>query len=505
MLAGRPERVARPFFMPAKLDRCVQKVMAEGYAEENAYAICNAAIEGSRRPDGTSDSIWQLASETVNEMTSRHFIFSQLSVDNLAPGKAFDGLTVVETLDMNGRPVTVTAEELPIYLANTKAAIAAAVGQSGELVGLPIDAGKTGNHDKGDAGGWIIGVELAGNVLRLIPKWTELGKDLIQKSIRRYFSATVDTVNKVILGGTLTNWPAVRDAQGKMLLRPIELSEGIYVAEAAMDEEMVKQVKQAFIDSIAAEYPDEAPEVMSVDETGIVCKLSDGVYRVPYTMDANGPVFAPRDQWETVEPTVIEAAMRFLSGLFRKQSPRKEKEMKLSDLTQAERETLVTELAAKLQTTNSGQLSELAAKLIKDTREQALTEFRQQAERVQREGGIAELSTRLVQGSPDAPRGLKNVTADDLQKHLTALPADESKFFGDLLTGIVKDGLVEFSELGHGKKMSTLQPVPEFAKASLAAALKAGATAAQYFELAGLGDPKHYDLTPFAPANGKEK
>jgi len=440
---------------------------------------------------------------------TRHFLFSQLSTANLAPGKAFDGLTVVETLDMNGRPVTVTAEELPLYLANTQAAIKAAVGQSGEVVGLPIDAGKTGDHDKGDAGGWIVGVELAGNVLRLVPKWTELGKELISKSIRRFFSATADTVNKVILGGTLTNWPAVRDAQGKMLLRPIELSKSLYeLAEAAMDEEMMKQIGQAFVDSMMAAYPDEQHEVVEVADGYLICKSDDGLHKVPYTMSKTGPVFAPREEWETIEPTVVEAAMKFLNGLFKKPQFRKEREMKLSGLTQAERETLVTELAAKLQTTNSGQLSELAAKLIKDTREQALTEFRQQAERVQREGGIAELSARLVQGSLEAPRGLKNVTADDLQKHLTALPSDEAKYFSDLLGGIVRDGLVEFTELGHGRKMTTLQPVPDFAKASLIAALKAGSTPAKYFELAGLGDPAHYDLTPFAsakPANGKGK
>lgn len=442
-------------------------------------------------------------------MTRSNFLFSQLSAANLIPGKAFDGLTIVETLDMNGRPVTVTAEELPIYLANTKAAIQAAVGQSGEVVGLPIDAGKTGDHDKGDAGGWIVGVELAGNVLRLVPKWTELGKDLISKSIRRFFSATVDTVNKVILGGTLTNWPAVRDAQGKMLLRPIELSQSLYeLAEVAMDEEMMKQIGQAFIEQMTAAYPDEQHEVLEVADGYLICKSTAGLYKVPYTMSETGPTFAPREEWETIESTVIEAAMKFFGGLFKKpqRKERKESTMKLSDLTQAERETLVAELAAKLQTTNTGQLSELAAKLVKDTREQALTEFRQEAERVQREGALAELSVRLMQGSPEAPRGLKNVTAADLQKHLSALPADEAKFFGDLLTGIVKDGLVEFSETGHGRKVTTLQSVPDFAKASLTSALNAGAKPERFFELAGLGDPAHYDLTPFmSKDNGKEK
>jgi len=33
--------------MPAKLDRCVNDVKAEGKSEDSAYAICNASIEES--------------------------------------------------------------------------------------------------------------------------------------------------------------------------------------------------------------------------------------------------------------------------------------------------------------------------------------------------------------------------------------------------------------------------------------------------------------------------
>jgi hypothetical protein len=37
----------------------------------------------------------------------------------------------------------------------------------------------------------------------------------------------VDTENKTILGGSLTNWPASRNAKGQILLRPVELSQSI--------------------------------------------------------------------------------------------------------------------------------------------------------------------------------------------------------------------------------------------------------------------------------------
>ncbi|HEY4722119.1 MAG TPA: hypothetical protein VII92_09750 [Anaerolineae bacterium] len=447
-------------------------------------------------------------------MTHSHFVFAQLSVSNLTPGKAFDGLTVVETHDMNGRSVKVEPADLAIYLKNTQAAIAAAKSATGEIVGLPIDAGATGDHDKGDAGGWIVGAELAGNVLRLIPKWTELGVELITKSIRRFFSATVDVENKVILGGTLTNWPAVRDAQGKMLLRPIELSKSLYeLAEAAqMDQAMMDSIKQAFMDQMMATYPDQQHEVVEVADGYLICKSEDSVHKVTFKMGEGGPTFAPRDQWETVETNVVEAAMKFLGGLFKKPQ-RKESEMKFSELNQADRKTLAAEVLAELQGTGAGDLRELASKLIKDTREQALAEFRQQADAANRQSKIAELSVQLIEGTTDMPRGLKNVTADDLAKHLNALPADESKFFSALLAGIVKDGLVEFSEKGHGRKQTTLQPVPDWATVQLKRVIEVGETqkdtetrVAKYFELSGLGDPKHYDLTSFVKSgNGKDK
>ncbi len=32
--------------VPEKLDKCVKKLMEEGYTEKEAFAICKAAIEG---------------------------------------------------------------------------------------------------------------------------------------------------------------------------------------------------------------------------------------------------------------------------------------------------------------------------------------------------------------------------------------------------------------------------------------------------------------------------
>jgi hypothetical protein len=125
--------------------------------------------------------------------------------------------------------VVINKDDMSDYLDNTLEAINATKERDGgEVVGLPIDIQ---GHNKDDAAGWIVGAELEGNTIRLIPKWTEIGLDAIEKGIRRFFSATIDTKNKVILGGTLTNWPATRDKKGNILLSPIELSSGIYKIE----------------------------------------------------------------------------------------------------------------------------------------------------------------------------------------------------------------------------------------------------------------------------------
>jgi len=167
---------------------------------------------------------------------STGFLYTDLA--NLIDGRPFDGLTPGVFLDGLGQKVTVEAADLPIIVSNTQLAIEATKTENGEVVGLPIDAR---NHDKGDAAGWIVGCELEGNVIRLIPRWTEKGIELISKGIQRFFSATLDLTHKVFYGGTLTNWPATRDKRGKILLRPIELSQQLLQMEEVMTEELKEE------------------------------------------------------------------------------------------------------------------------------------------------------------------------------------------------------------------------------------------------------------------------
>jgi len=211
-----------------KMDECVKAVTDSGESEESSVAICYDAIangelgrltdlgftlddfepkEPEQEKEPPKDLAWKLSAALVD-------------------GRDFDGMAEGEFTDMFGREVRLIGEYFSEYASNTNAAIMATKTDSGEIVGLPIDAQ---GHDNGDGAGWIVAVQHivrdGVNILRFTPKWTEIGKSLISGGIRRFFSPTVDPSNRIVLGGSLTNWPATRTKKGATILRPIELSQ----------------------------------------------------------------------------------------------------------------------------------------------------------------------------------------------------------------------------------------------------------------------------------------
>ena len=162
----------------------------------------------------------------------KNFIFTDIGAE-LDYVKQMDGLAAGTFVSMYGDEVTFATEDLPTYIANSKRVINSTKTESGQIVGLPIDQDA---HDHMGGAGWIIGMELdsARNVIVFTVNWTEIGLELISKNIRRFFSPSVDIQNKVILGGSLTNYPATRDAAGRILLRPVELSQSQSLKEFDM-------------------------------------------------------------------------------------------------------------------------------------------------------------------------------------------------------------------------------------------------------------------------------
>jgi hypothetical protein len=160
----------------------------------------------------------------------KSFVFVDLAEQTDGP-KPFDGMAVGVFTDMRGRPVVIKREELPVYVANTQAALASTADSSGRVIGFPIDAL---NHNHGEAAGWIVGVQLSDrseDIIQFIPRWNERGLSLINGDIMRFFSPNLDLETKTITGGSLTNYPASRTRNGQILLKPIELSEQMYAGE----------------------------------------------------------------------------------------------------------------------------------------------------------------------------------------------------------------------------------------------------------------------------------
>lgn len=156
----------------------------------------------------------------------------------------FDGLAAshdVAFVSMSGEELFIEPEDLAAYIANGQAVIESTRTSSGDVIGLPID--KDGHDHKGGAG-WIKGFELDNtrNIIKFLVEWTSEGADLIKNNLRRFFSPSVDPINKVIMGGSLTNWPATRNSMGQLLLRPIELSQSMKGITMPTLEETLAQI-----------------------------------------------------------------------------------------------------------------------------------------------------------------------------------------------------------------------------------------------------------------------
>lgn len=178
------------------------------------------------------------------------FTFTELSNDG-EDAHYIDGMSASPEghpfISMSGAEVEIKAEDLQSYIDNTMPIIESTRTEKGEIVGLPIDANK---HDHLGGAGWIVGLELdkARNVVRFLVKWTKEGTDLITGNIRRFFSPSIDTENKTILGGSMTNWPGTRNDKGQILLRPVELSQSIKEIDMA---ETLKEILDNFTAKVA--------------------------------------------------------------------------------------------------------------------------------------------------------------------------------------------------------------------------------------------------------------
>lgn len=406
-----------------------QKCKDEGGedCEEQAFRIANGKIK-SEEP------------ESEGEMSVGFLV----ELETKDVNRPFDALTIGEFTDMYGRDVKIDEKVISKIAENTKAAIAASRDEEGELVGLPIDSL---NHDKGVAAGWIVDAEFVSPVLRLTPRWTDLGRDLIGSGVLRFFSATLDLKNGVLLGGTLTNWPAVRGKDGKMILKAIALSQGDETENLLggnnMDKEVVEtsnpvtldQVKDLVAETVRAELTQALRDALPKTETA---KNGDGGEKI--------------DLVKLLE----------LDGV-------------ADEFVQASKEQLI-EMQAQM-------------------KQKALAEAAQMLAEVRREGRITEFAAKVTAGNASVPRGLP-VDPAVLRKFMLSIPHEKQVELEAILENIWQNGFVEFSELGDAGRGRALKQLPAyFAKKLDDGELKVSDLSAPFMQGAFDGDVSEYDLS----------
>ena len=399
------------------------------------------------------------ASERVEggDMMRSNVLFIELE-SALVEGRAFDALVSGSYTDMLGREIEFKAGELTDFVANTQAAIDATKAESGEIVGLPIDAR---NHEHGNAAGWIVGVELAGGIIRVVPKWTEIGRELISKGIQRFFSASVDVANKVILGGTLTNWPATRDKAGRIQLRPIELSEQLReIVQSDDSQEVINMADKNTPEAVQPELLPAAP-VATVDLAAMREQIKKELL-AEFQVKTDGDDATKRLN----EAVKLEAFAD------------------VADLSQAREEMLAQMQAALLSEYNRMQAN--AGNMLADMMRQ-----------IKRDQHIAEFSQRVVSGTEQRPYGLP-VGQEEVETFLLSLNDKQREAAESILTRTHETGLVHFGELGHGKRINgtaTLEPVYS---STLATWVSEGNSIREFFVInPELGEMGQYNLDEF--------
>lgn len=253
-----------------------------------------------------------------------NLLFVELSLEDVSnSGRYIDGVAPGTFTDMHGRVVTIEKTSMSELVRNTLEMIESTRSEGGELVGLPVDGN---NHDKGDAAGWIIGAVEENGIVRLLVNWTEIGRNLVSKKIRKFFSATLDPINLRIYGGTLTNWPATRGPNGNNLLRPVELSdspESHFYSFSSVETSIIEKVS-TITDAFRNQFGYSSYYISYSDgifENHIIACDEDGsCWKVPYkTMamkedkgendeDCDSIEFSPKSEWKEVKKSWIEMA-----------------------------------------------------------------------------------------------------------------------------------------------------------------------------------------------------
>lgn len=385
------------------------------------------------------------------------FYAVHLEASGLHRGQPFAGLALGLFTDMYGFEVDLREIKLADIVRNTQDAIAAALAK--KMPGLPIDAA---NHDKGQAAGWIVSCE-AGEVKDgegvtlpaaiLVADWTQLGQRLIREKTLANFSPTVQLEPiPVIRGGSLTNWPASVDATGTPLFDALELSQGTTPRATRDDQQSLEDI--AMPQDMNGAGGDGASTVPAAQENQLTAELSALIDQALETrlaqLQAQVTAMASAAAPAPAQTPVATATPQGDTD----SDPAEQGRL----LALARSLGLQTDPAQTITQEHLDELSRIYA-------EQGRLQWSRKLAALRRENSVTELAASLVGGSPTVPRGIPAEEAE-LRQQLLKLPPDSFTYFSELLQEVVRQGLVDFSEIGSGRRQHGTRQLPiEYANA----------------------------------------
>jgi len=368
------------------------------------------------------------------------FIFTDL-MEELANLSEIDGMAPGSFTTMHGVKVKFPKKDLSVYVKNTLKVLESTRGKDGEIVGLPIDLG---NHDHQGGAGWIVGMYLdeARSIIRFMVNWTKAGVEAIKNNVSRFFSPSINPENKTILGGSLTNYPATRNEQGEILLRPVELS--LSIKELSMSDEQ-KDVLEAIRDGFG--------------------KLGE-----------------------------------FITGKQKETSLSKDDDdkSKTVELTVAEKEELKKQYIQELSTSNLS-VTELlkSPAVIGELARQADEIAKNRLNAEMRKNRAVEFVAEMTGGSEGSPYGLA-IPSEELVALMLSLPDAQMQAVEKVLR-VARKGAIDFSQ--HG--VDGVYPVKPQLPAEIIPLAQSWVSSGKSIDefmavnVEELGDPKQYDLSAF--------
>lgn len=442
--------------------------------EGKAFRIANSAIADTEQP---------MTEETVKNLFQ--FDLSLHDHNALVEGKPFDGMTHGDFIDAIGREVKVKKSELAEYVKNTQAAIEKTRTSEG-IVGLPIDAA---NHDHGDAAGWIIAVELVGDIIRFTPRWTKLGLKKVGEGLRRMFSPSFSRVMKVIGGGSLTNWPATLNRKGEMLLSPIELTQGLYVA-GAVESETPEEIAEASTTTTA-----ETGANITINVDGKQLHMNLSTDDEPEPEKTGVEAMDEKELDARIEKQVqarVDAAVAELSVV-----PAVEPE---TEDVQTDQLAIISDLMSK-----GASAEDVEAAMI-EWNKQNYAQMQLRADRTARvqlaklkhDNAVADFSRDIVGGIEGHPYGIPT-SEEKINTMLGDLEPEQAKEWMSVLSGIQTKGLILYEEVGHGKRLAGQAELASPFDDLLTSWVEGGGSVKEFFKLNApeLGEQEQYNLTAF--------